>query len=60
MLYVRSDCGAAADTLDCSDDTPGLGTGSQVTVSLTENVPVLVVVDSYEAGGSYTLSIVRQ
>lgn len=60
VLYVRSDCGAAADTLGCSDDAPGLGTGSQVTVSLTENVPVLVVVDSYEAGGSYTLRIVRQ
>jgi hypothetical protein len=61
VLAVHADCDATT-SLDCDDDgaTDGVN-NSQVTVSLTANVPVLVTVRTFSAGGApYTLSIARQ
>jgi hypothetical protein len=60
VMHVRADC--AAPTFEfCDDDGAATGSNSLLTLSLTANVPVLIVVDSFNgSGGSYTLSITRQ
>jgi hypothetical protein len=67
VLHVRSECGAGATELACNDtgvDQFGsalAGDGSSVQVSLTANVPVLIVVDGFSTNtGSYTLTIIRR
>jgi hypothetical protein len=60
VLSVLADC-AATSALACDDDsaTDGIN-NSQVTVSLTANLPVLISVRSFSTANTYVLSIARQ
>ncbi|NUO52286.1 MAG: hypothetical protein HOV80_25815 [Polyangiaceae bacterium] len=48
-------------SLACDDDTPGMGTVSQIFVNLTAGQTVTVVVDGWaQSSGSYVLNILQQ
>jgi hypothetical protein len=48
-------------SLACDDDTPGMGTVSQIFVSLMAGQTVTVVVDGWASGaGSYVLNVIQQ
>jgi hypothetical protein len=56
VLFARSSCGGAGTDLACNDDTGGLT--SQVQVSVTAGVDVFFLVDGFAAlGGTYRLNI---
>jgi hypothetical protein len=58
VLYVNTDCNG--NELACDDDF-GPASGSHVTVNLSSNQSVLVVVDGFAAeAGAYELSITRR
>lgn len=56
VLFARNSCGGTATDLACNDDTSGLT--SQVQLSVTAGVEVYFLVDGFAAlGGTYRLNI---